>query len=322
MCATRDIKHLLDRGRIWLAPMAGVNDPVFRGLCLEQGAALTYTEMISAKGLMYGSDGSADLLTLAPGEASCAVQLFGDDPRVITREALRIQEEWGDALALLDVNMGCPVRKVVKNGEGSALMRDPVLAQRIVSSLSEALDVPVTCKFRSGWDAEHICAVDFAKRMQEAGASAIAVHPRTTAQLYSGKSDWSILSRVKEAVDIPVIGSGDLFSHDDCERMFTTCCVDAVMVARGAQGNPWIFNGHQATAVDKCRMALRHERGLAAMMGERALGKLRKHMAWYLTGLPHATSVRDQVMRIESIDELDSFICELEDRMQALERGE
>ena len=301
--------------------MAGVNDPVFRGLCLEQGAALTYTEMISAKGLMYGSDGSADLLRLAPGEESCAVQLFGSEPELIAREAALIQKEWGQKLALLDVNMGCPVRKVVKNGEGSALMRDPQCAQAIISKLVETLDVPVSCKFRAGWDAENVNAVDFALRMQEAGASALALHPRTTVQLYSGRSDWELLARVKEAVGIPVIGSGDLFSHADCERMMRETGVDAVMVARGAQGNPWIFNGHEPSLVDKCRMALRHERGLAGMMGERALGKLRKHMAWYLTGLPHATSVRDQIMHIGSIGELDAFLCELEQRMLDVEQG-
>ena len=232
--------------------MAGVTDRAFRTLCIRYGAGLTFSEMVSAKGLEYNGVKTFALTDPAEEEAVLAVQLFGSEPDCMARQAARVAERLGDRLALIDVNMGCPVRKVVRRGEGSALMQTPELAADIIRSIADAVDVPVTAKFRSGWTNEEKNAVDFAKRLEQAGASLVSVR-----QMYRGNADWDVIAQVKEAVDIPVAGSGDVFSHDDACRMRERCGVDAVHVARGARGNPWIFTGHEPSHAE--RVAAMHE---------------------------------------------------------------
>lgn len=208
---------------LWLAPMAGVTDRAFRSLCLRHGAGLTFSEMVSAKGLEYNGVKTFALTDPAEDEAVLAVQLFGSEPDCMARQAVRVAERLGDRLALIDVNMGCPVRKVVRRGEGSALMQTPKLASDIIRSIVDAVDVPVTAKFRSGWTNEEKNAVDFAKRLEQAGVSLVSVHGRSARQMYRGNADWDVIAQVKEAVAIPVAGSGDVFSHDDACRMRERC---------------------------------------------------------------------------------------------------
>jgi tRNA-dihydrouridine synthase B len=292
----------------WLAPMAGVGDPVFRALCLSQGAGLTCTEMISAKGLGYGNAHTHDMLVLAQGEERCAVQLFGSDPALLAEQARRIEEEWGDALALIDVNMGCPVPKVTRKGEGAALMRTPELAGRIVAAIAEATSVPVTAKFRSGWDASSITAPEFARRMEQAGASAVCVHGRTASQGYSGASDPEVIARTVRAVDIPVLASGDLFSREDIDRVLELTGAAGALVARGACGNPWIFGTHVPTPLDRIDMAVVHARGLVERYGNAGLRRMRRHLGYYLTGFPYASRVRDRSMHCATFTELEELL--------------
>ena len=224
-----------------LAPMAGVNDIVFRRLCLEQGCDLTYTEMISSKALSFANEKTRHLLDLAEGERRVAIQLFGHEPEVMAREAAWVEDELGDALALIDINMGCPAHKIVKKGDGSALMRDQDLAASIVRDVARAVSCPVTVKFRRGFGAEEETAVDFGLRMEDAGAAAVTVHGRTAAQMYRGPSEWECVARVKAALSVPVIGNGDIVSGASAADMVRATGCDGVMIARGAQGNPWIF---------------------------------------------------------------------------------
>ena len=228
----------IECGTVALAPMAGVTDMSFRRLCKKQGADLIYSEMVSAKGIHYNSSNTAELLTVNEEERPVAIQLFGSDPAIMAETALRIEHRNFD---IFDINMGCPVPKVVNNGEGSALMKEPERASRIVKEICKYVKKPVTVKFRKGFTADTINAVEFAKIMEDSGAAAIAIHGRTREQYYSGKADWEIIKRVKEAVSIPVIGNGDIFKPADAVRMLEYTGCDAVMVARGAQGNPWIF---------------------------------------------------------------------------------
>ncbi|MDY0340482.1 MAG: tRNA-dihydrouridine synthase, partial [Coriobacteriia bacterium] len=228
--------------------MAGVTEAPFRGICKRMGATLTYTEMISAKGLHYNPDArvSRSLLTFDRAEVPCGVQLFGADPALMADRAAWVIAQYGTDVALIDINMGCPVTKVVTNGEGSALMQTPKLAAEIVSRMTAAVPVPVTAKFRTGWDRHSINAVEFARAMEAAGAAAVCIHGRTRKQFYQDVADWDVIAAVKQAVAVPVIGSGDVFSAEDASAMFARTGVDAVMIARGAQGNPWIFGETRA----------------------------------------------------------------------------
>lgn len=296
-----------------LAPMAGVTDQPFRLLCREQGAGLVCTEMVSAKAILYKNKNTGMLMAIEEKERPAALQLFGCEPEVMAEAARQIEERNFD---ILDVNMGCPVPKVVNNGEGSALMKNPKLAGEIVKALVKAVKKPVTVKIRKGFDGEHVNAVEMAKILEDAGAAAIAVHGRTREQFYSGRADWEIIRRVKEAVSIPVIGNGDVDSPDAAAALLRETGCDGVMIARGAQGNPWIFSrvlryledGTLLPLPDRQEvkeMIFRHGAMLIAAKGEyTGIREMRKHVAWYTAGFPHSAKLRGRINTVESLAEL------------------
>lgn len=303
---------LLDNN-ILLAPMAGVTDMAFRVLCHEQGCGLVYTEMVSAKAIMYNNPKTDLLLQVHPEEGPVGVQLFGNDPKILSEMAKKIDCE---AVALFDVNMGCPVPKVFNNGEGSALMKNPELIGLIVRTLTEAVKKPVTVKIRKGIDDAHVNAVEIAQIAEANGAKAITVHGRTREQYYSGKADWDIIRQVKNAVKIPVIGNGDVFSASDAKDLldFTGC--DGIMVARGAEGNPWIFNeinhflktGELLKRPSKeaiIATILKHALMLKESKGEYiAMREMRKHISWYTKGMKNSNKMRKDINEIETMDML------------------
>ena len=306
--------------RYILGPMAGVTDLPFRLLCREQGAGLLCMEMVSAKAIMYNNRNTEQLLTIHPDERPVSLQLFGSDPKIMSEMAKRIEER---PFAILDINMGCPVPKVVKNGEGSALMKDPKLVYEIVSSMVKAIEKPVTVKIRKGFDDDHVNAVEIARIIEEAGAAAVAVHGRTREQYYSGKADWDIIRQVKEAVSIPVIGNGDVTSPERAEELVRRTGCDGVMIARGAQGNPWIFSEmitYEETGVVPPRpgkeelkeMMLRHARLQLEYKGEYSgIREMRKHVAWYTKGIPGAARLREKINAVESLGELENLLTSL-----------
>ena len=306
--------------RYILGPMAGVTDLPFRLLCREQGAGLLCMEMVSAKAIMYNNRNTEQLLTIHPDERPVSLQLFGSDPKIMSEMAKRIEER---PFAILDINMGCPVPKVVKNGEGSALMKDPKLVYEIVSSMVKAIEKPVTVKIRKGFDDDHVNAVEIARIIEEAGAAAVAVHGRTREQYYSGKADWDIIRQVKEAVSIPVIGNGDVTSPERAEELVRRTGCDGVMIARGAQGNPWIFSEmitYEETGIVPPRpgkeelkeMMLRHARLQLEYKGEYSgIREMRKHVAWYTKGIPGAARLREKINAVESLGELENLLTSL-----------
>ena len=297
--------------QVILAPMAGVSDIAFRLLCHEQGAGLVCSEMVSAKAILYGNKNTEELLQIHPEEG--ALQLFGSDPDIVSEMAKRIEER---PFAVLDLNMGCPVPKVVNNGEGSALMKDPLLAGRIVEKTAKAIQKPLTVKIRKGFDDDHVNAVEMAHILQESGAAAVAVHGRTREQYYSGQADWDIIAQVKAAVKIPVIGNGDVTDGESALRLLKKTGCDGVMIGRGAQGNPWVFREVTAalegreipprpTRQELYDMIARHAQLAAQYKGEYiTVREMRKHLAWYTTGLPHAAALRRQINSIETMDGL------------------
>ena len=301
-----------------LAPMAGVTDLPFRGICREMGCDLTYTEMISAKGLLYGSERTAQLLATSPLERPCAAQLFGSDPAILSEMACRVQERYAGEIALIDINMGCPAHKIVGNGEGSALMRNLPLAARIIESVSKSVTLPVTVKFRKGWDDSSINAVAFGHMAQESGAAAVTVHGRTREQGYSGRADWDIIGEVKAALRVPVIGNGDVCSGESALSMLAYTGCDGIMVARGAQGNPWIFREIKSalrgeaiikpTAHERVEMAMRHARLQYEFKGVHGVIEMRKHVAWYMHGLPRAAALRTRVNACSTLEELQTLL--------------
>ena len=299
---------------IILAPMAGVTDLTYRALCKELGCDFTYTEMVSAKGLYYGGAGSAALLETAPNERPCGVQIFGREPGLMAEIAGRLSEENNGELALIDINMGCPAPKITGNGEGSALMLEPVLAGRIIEDVAKASSLPVTVKFRKGFDDNHVNALEFGKIAQESGAAMVTIHGRTRSQMYSGKADWDIIARLKAELSIPVIGNGDIFSGTDALAMRAHTGCDGVMVARGAQGNPFIFKEIKAALCgepytppserEKLDMAMAHLRRAVEHKGQRAVIEMRKHVAWYLKGIKGAAALRSQVNAANTLEEM------------------
>lgn len=300
-----------------LAPMAGVTDLPFRLLCKEQGAGLLCMEMVSAKAILYKNRNTESLLEIDPRENPVSLQLFGSDPEIISTIAHQIEERPFD---ILDLNMGCPVPKIVNNGEGSALMKNPKLAGEIIRRTVRAIDKPVTVKIRKGFDDEHINAVEMAKIAEDAGAAAVAVHGRTREQFYSGRADWDIIRQVKEAVSIPVIGNGDLLTAEDVIAMEAQTGCDGFMIARGAQGNPWIFRQilhyfetgeHLAkpTLEEVTQMILRHARMMLEFKGEYiGIREIRKHAAWYTAGYPNSARLRVAINNVESFEALEELL--------------
>ena len=285
-----------------LAPMAGISDAVFRRICVEHGCDFTYTEMVSAKGLFYGGAKTRGLIRVSPEEAPCAVQLFGSDPGIVSDMIKRIYEESEGDICLVDINMGCPMPKITGNGEGSALMRDIPKAAKLMEAASKASPLPVTCKFRKGWDEKSVNAVEFAVAMEQSGAALVTVHGRTREQLYHGEADREIIARVVEAVSIPVFGNGDIFSGEAAKRMLEETHCAGLMVARGAEGNPFIFEEIRAALdgtpyvppTDRERMsqAIRHAEEFLREKDPRLFPELRKHMSWYTKGMRGAMELR------------------------------
>ncbi len=302
-----------------LAPMAGVTDLPFRLLCREQGAGLLCTEMVSAKAISFHNKNTESLMQTGPGEHPVSLQLFGSEPELMGRIAAQIEERPFD---ILDVNMGCPVPKVVNNGEGSALMKQPKLVEAIVTAMVKSVKKPVTVKIRKGFDEEHVNAVEIAKIIQASGAAAIAVHARTREQYYSGQADWEIIRQVKESVSIPVIGNGDVDSPQKAQRMLQETGCDGVMVGRAARGNPWIFRQithyldtgellEKPSRAQVAKMMLRHGELLAEYKGEyTALREMRKHVAWYTSGYPHSASLRRRVNELTTMESLCALVKE------------
>lgn len=302
---------------IFLAPMAGVTDLPFRLLCKEMGCGLVYSEMVSAKGILYDNENTVKLLSVDPNEKPVAVQLFGSDPKILGDMAKKIEDTNID---IIDVNMGCPAPKIVKNGEGSALSKNTKLVGEIVKSLVESQKKPVTIKFRKGFDDNNINAVEMALVAEANGASAVAVHGRTREQFYSGKADWDIIKEVKKAVKIPVIGNGDVFTPEDAKNLLEYTGCDAIMVGRGAEGNPWIFKRilHYLKTgevlpvpevEERAKLALRHAKMLIDYKGEYiGVREMRKHMAWYTKGVKGAAEFRNIINTAENYEQMAEIV--------------
>ena len=306
--------------KIYLAPMAGVTDTAMREVCVSCGAEMTFTEMVSAKGIAYRNKRTQELLAVSPLENKIGVQLFGREPDILAETAKEICGLIGERLFTIDVNMGCPAPKIVNNGEGSALMREPALAGQIISALKKAVNIPVSVKFRAGFTQKEKNAVAFAKMAEDAGADAVTVHGRTREQYYSGKADWNVIAEIKQAVKIKVIGNGDIFTAQDAAEMFHRTGCDAVMAARGAQGNPFLFTQIREllsegkvrtypTEAERIAMCLRQARIAVREKGEAlAIKQMRGHAAHYVKGMKGAAGLRAQVVHAESYAQLEEIL--------------
>lgn len=300
--------------RLALAPMAGVTDAAFRQICAEQGAGYTVTELISSKALCYHDRKTLSLLRQFPGEHPAAVQIFGSDPLCMA-EAAQIALEASGA-DIIDINMGCPMGKIVNNGDGAALMKDPELAGRIVEAVARAVPVPVTAKFRRGWDMGSCNCVEFAQVLEQAGVSAVAVHGRTRAQVYGGQADWNCIREVKEAVSVPVFANGDIWRPEDAARILRRTGADGAMIGRGCFGNPWIFRQAAAALAgdpipplpplsERCDTAVRQFELAAEIKGERvAVLEARRHYCWYLKGVPHSGYYKEQIVQMNTLEDV------------------
>lgn len=309
------------KNNLILAPMAGVTDLPFRLLCKEQGAGLLCMEMVSAKAILYKNKNTEELLTIDPRENPVSLQLFGSDPDIISEIAKQIEDRPFD---ILDINMGCPVPKVVNNGDGSALMKNPKLAGEIIEKTVRAIKKPVTVKIRKGFDEDHVNAVEMAHIAEESGAAAVAVHGRTREQFYSGRADWDIIRQVKERVSIPVIGNGDLLTAEDVIAMERQTGCDGFMIARGAEGNPWIFRqilhyfetGEQLPKPDfseMTEMLLRHAKMQLEFKGKyTGIREIRKHAAWYTAGYKNSSRLRGRINEVENYEQLEALFREVQ----------
>ena len=340
------MKEFFNQHKLLIAPMAGISDSVFRSLCLEQGASLGYSEMVSAKGLSYNSEKTRHLLELAKNESQVVVQLFGHEPHVVAAQAAWVEDVLGKRLAYIDLNMGCPARKIVSKGDGSALMKNPDLACAIIRETVRTISHKVTVKFRRGYALGQESAPEFAKRMEDAGANALCIHGRYTEQLYHGRANWDVIARVKDVVSVPVVGNGDVCSGSDALSLVSQTGCDAVMIGRAARGNPWIFAQAKAalegqeqlrppSAKVRIEAARRHAHLLAGQTGEQGSGshaelslhvnnhtnknlvRMRKHAMWYISGLPGAASFRGRINTCVTLADFNALF----DEMQRIEKN-
>ena len=323
------IGNIKINSKLALAPLAGVSDLAFRTICREHGAGLVYTEMVSAKALVYKDKKTYSLLRIGENEHPVAAQIFGSDPECMgDAAAIALEISGAD---FIDINMGCPVGKIVKSGDGAALMRDPDKAMRIIEAVKKSITTPVTIKIRKGWDKGNVNAVEFAKMAESAGAFAIGVHGRTRAQMYEGQADWNIIRDVKKAVSVPVLANGDIWEARDAERILKYTDADMAMIARGSFGNPWIFEqAHALLSGDsvpplpsigkRVDTALRQFEMAAEFKSERvACLEARKHFAWYLRGIPHAGPFKSLISKAESLDDLKNIAQEIKMKYNSVE---
>ena len=305
------------KNNVFMAPMAGVTDKPYRTICMEMGCGLVYSEMVSAKGLFYNSANTEKLMDCESGCGPYAIQLFGSEPEIMAGMAKKIEDMPFD---IIDVNMGCPAPKIVKNGDGSALMKNVSLAGEIISAMVQSQKKPVTVKFRKGFDEETINAVEFAKAMEKAGAAAVAVHGRTREQYYSGKADWDIIKEVKKAVNIPVIGNGDITSPQTAKAMFDYTDCDAIMIGRASEGNPWIFKRithyintgellTEPTTREKAETVIQHAKMLIDFKGEYiGVREMRRHLAFYTKGMPQASAMRAEINTVMNMNDIEFLV--------------